>query len=55
MKKMIIGAVISALTCGVCAVGLYKTFEPICLIWGCLAFMMFLTCVCGCMEEGGKS
>lgn len=56
MRKMTFeayGAVISALACVVCAVGLYKTSEPICLIWGCLAFMTFVGCVAELIEKGG--
>lgn len=47
------GAVISALACVVCAVGLYKTYEPICIVFGALAFMMFIGCVSELIEKGG--
>lgn len=53
MKKAVFGAVVSALACVACAVGLYKTYEPMCLIWGCLAFMLLIGCISDIIEKGG--
>lgn len=53
MKKSFYGAVISALACAVCAVGLYRTYEPICLVWGCMAVASLIGCVSDLIEEGG--
>lgn len=47
------GAIISALACAVCAVGLYKTYEPICIVFGVLSVMAFIGCVADLVEEGG--
>ena len=54
MRKEIIGAVTSALACIVCGVGLYKTYEPICIVFGALAVMTFLGCVADLIEKGGR-
>lgn len=55
MKRTFFGAIISALACVVCAVGLYKTYEPICIVFGALAAMSFLGCVADLIEKGSAA